>query len=94
MKKLILSLFSTASLALPAFADSVTDWNENACTLIGLEKIAGPPAANRLLALMHTAVYEAIPRAGDVSADAAVAAASRAVLSKLLPAQSSTLEKM
>ncbi len=94
MKRITLSLLLTATLALPAFADPVTEWNENACALIALEKIAGPPAANRMLALLHTAVYEAVSKSEKTSADAAVAAASRTVLLKVLPTQSSALEKM
>ncbi|MBC8025388.1 MAG: vanadium-dependent haloperoxidase [Steroidobacteraceae bacterium] len=94
VKKITLTFLLTAILALPAFADPVAEWNENACALIGLEKVAGPPAANRMLALMHTAVYEAVAKGQNSSADAAVAAASRTVLLKLLPTQSAALEKM
>lgn len=96
------------SLVLPgpaqAQADAVTDWNIKGGELITEAKLLAPPAT-RVLALMHTAAYEAAnaitrrypsalkleaPR--EASADAAVAAASRAVLLKLLPAQRTTIE--
>lgn len=94
MKKMTLSLLLNASLVLPAFADPVIEWNENACALIDLEKVAGPPAANRMLALLHTAVYEAVSKSEKASTEAAVAAASRTVLLTVLPTQSPALEKM
>ena len=86
-------------------ADSVTDWNKRAC------EIAGPanfdtPNANRALAIMHTAIYEAVNAitkkypTGDVkidapagaSVDAAVAAAGRMTLLKVAPSRQTEIE--
>lgn len=88
-----------------ARADSVTDWNVKAC------EIAGPasfdtPTANRMLAIMHTAIYEAVnaitkryPSSDlklDVppgaSVEAAVAAAGRATLLNLASAKAADIE--
>ena len=98
--------FTFASLfAAAANADSVTEWNIRAC------EIAGPasfdtPSSNRMLAIMHTAIYEAVNAitkkypAGEMkidspstaSIDAAIAAASRSTLLKLAPAKQSEIE--
>jgi hypothetical protein len=89
-----------------ARADAVTDWNVKACDFT-VEARMGPPAANRILAIVHTSVYEAANAitkrypAGSVrvdaqpgaSVDAAVAAANRAVLLKFLPGQKDAIEK-
>ena len=79
-------------------ADAVTDWNDISITLVS-EAIAGPPPANRAIALVQTSVYEAvnaitqqyspskiaIEANSNASTDAAVAAASSTILGKLLP---------
>lgn len=80
--------------ALPfAHADAVTDWNTRAGEWIAESRMGTPPAV-RVVAVLQTAVHEAVsdaarrePRgaAQAVALDAAVAAASRAVLAKLLP---------
>jgi hypothetical protein len=87
-----------------AMADVVTDWNVTAN-----EVVAGlpPPPANRTLAMVQTAVYEAVnaitkrypadrvtPNAApDASVAAAVAAANRAMLSRLVPSQQAAIDK-
>jgi hypothetical protein len=87
-----------------AMADVVTDWNVTAN-----EVVAGlpPPPANRTLAMVQTAVYEAVNAvtkrypadratpntAPDASIDAAVAAANRAMLSRLVPSQQAAIDK-
>ncbi|MBC7957129.1 MAG: vanadium-dependent haloperoxidase [Cytophagales bacterium] len=77
---------------LNARADVVTDWNLKAGELIVDAKLGTPPA-NRVMALVQTAVYEAVRAAalrqpGDAAAlDAAVAAANRSTLLKLMPTQ-------
>jgi len=105
MHKAILSVACILLCATLASADAVTDWNKRAC------EIAGPanfetPMANRALAVMHTAIYEAVNAitkkypAGDIrieappgaSVDAAVASAGRATLVALAPARRSELE--
>jgi PAP2 superfamily len=89
-----------------AVADVVTDWSVTAADMTvgtGL----GPPPANRTLALVQTAVYEAVNAitkrypadrvalnaAPDASVPAAVAAANRAMLSRLLPSQQAAIDK-
>lgn len=88
-----------------ARADVVTDWNQKACDIVVAAKLT-PPAATRTLAIVQTAVYEAVngitkryPR-GQVklessarpSVDAAVAAANRVTLTKLLPSQQAAID--
>jgi hypothetical protein len=82
-----------------ARADVVTDWNVKANELVVEAKLGTPPAM-RMLAIVHTAVYEAanavtqrypasalkLDAAPGASLDAAVAAANRVTLLKLLPA--------
>ena len=86
-------------------ADVVTDWNVKAGEFI-VDARLGPPPANRVMAIVHAAVYEAanaitrrypasglpLEAAPGASVDAAVAAANRATLSKLLPAQQAAIE--
>lgn len=87
-----------------AWADAVTEWNIKAGAII-TEAKPNAPVANRVMAIMHAAVYEAInaitgrygsglklEAAHGASIDAAVAAASRASLLKLLPAQRASIE--
>ena len=99
---------SLASLlaAATAAADVVTDWNIAAAD-ITVAAGMGPPPANRTLAMVQTAVYEAVnaitkryppdrvtPNAApDASVAAAVAAANRAMLSRLVPSQQATIDK-
>jgi membrane-associated phospholipid phosphatase len=88
-------LFASAVLAaaLPAaHADAVTDWNVKAGEII-LEAKLGTPPAVRAMAIVQTAVLEAVNAAGArASLDAAVAAANRATLSQLLPAQQASID--
>lgn len=72
-----------------AKADAVTDWNTIAGDMIVQARIGTPPAV-RIMAIVQTAVHEAVAatqQATPASVDAAVAAASRASLAKLLPQQ-------
>jgi hypothetical protein len=102
----IVAIVAAILLIAPATrADAVVDWNVKAC------EIAGPasfdtPTANRMLAVMHTAIYEAVNSitrkypAGAVridspagaSIDAAVAAAGRATLLKFAPTRSAEID--
>jgi PAP2 superfamily len=100
--------FALASmLAVPlAKADVVTEWNITAANIAFAAGLP-PPPANRTLALVQTAVYEAVnaitkryPRdrvtvegAPGASIDAAVAAANRATLSRLVPSQQAAIDK-
>jgi hypothetical protein len=89
-----------------ALADVVTDWNVTAADITFAAGL-GPPPANRTLALVQTAVYEAVNAitkryppdrvapnaASDASVAAAVAAANRAMLSRLVPSQQVAVDK-
>ncbi|MDM0117185.1 vanadium-dependent haloperoxidase [Variovorax sp. J22R133] len=88
-----------------ASADAVTDWSIKAGNIV-VEAKLGPPAANRTLAIVQTAVYDAAnaitgryPTAGQkletasgASTDAAIAAANRATLTKLVPSQQASID--
>jgi hypothetical protein len=98
----LLALALTAAPPIAA-ADAVTDWDKIACDIVGAGK-APTPLGVRTIAITQTAVYEAVNRitrrfpgaAGDqppdASVDAAVAAASRATLSALVPDQKPAIE--
>lgn len=89
-----------------AAADVVTDWNVTAADITVAAGL-GPPPANRTLAMVQTAVYEAVNAitkryppdrvtlnaAPNASVAAAVAAANRAMLSRLVPSQQATIDK-
>jgi len=87
-------------------ADTVTDWSSKAADILVAERL-GPPPANRGLAIVQVSVFEAVnaitrryPQASllaldapaGASADAAIAAANRAVLSKLAPSQQAAID--
>lgn len=100
--RLALAALLAAVAASPAGADVVTDWNSRANDIL-VEARMGTPPAVRLMAMVQTAVHDAVseiartaaaPKAGDVrpAVDAAVAAANRAVLTRALPAQQAAIE--
>ena len=63
-----------------ANADVITDWNIKAGEIVTESKLGTPPAI-RAMAIVQTAVYEAVnATAPGASIDAAVAAANRATL--------------
>ena len=88
-----------------AWADVVTDWNVKAGEIVVEAKLGAPPA-NRVLAIVHTAVYEAanavtkrypasglqLEAAPGASVDAAVATANHATLAKLLLSQQAAID--
>lgn len=88
-----------------AQADVVTDWNVKAGEIITQSGMGTPPA-NRVMAILHTAVYEAAnavakryPASGmqpeatsGASVEAAIAAAYRATLAKLVPSQQKAVD--
>ena len=88
-----------------ARADAVCEWNTKAGDIVVSAKM-GPPPANRAMAITNTAVYEAVnaitkrypagalklEAAPGASVDAAIAAASRTALAKLLPSQQTAIE--
>jgi hypothetical protein len=92
LAKVLLSLAALFLIAPLASADVVTDWNIRAGEVVVAANL-GPPPANRVLAIVHTAIYEAVgaatqsASASASSIDAAVAAASHATLAQLVPSQ-------
>jgi hypothetical protein len=94
-------------LAAPGRADVVLDWNSVALNAIRVDKTA-PPKASRVLACVHTAIFDAINSASGaayepylvqrvefpapVSLEAAAAAAAHATLVDLFPAQTATFD--
>lgn len=92
-----------ATAAPSARADAVIDWNIRANDLIIEAKMGTPPAV-RLMAIVQTAVYDAVgeiaraaamgPPAGTPlpSVDATVAAANRAVFARALPGQQNAIQ--
>jgi hypothetical protein len=88
-----------------ALADAVTDWNIKAGEIVVEAKLATPPA-NRVLAIVQTAVYEAVnaitkrypaselqlEAESGASVEAAIAAANHATLAKLVPSQQEAID--
>ena len=86
-------------------ADSVTEWNTFACEITAPPSF-DTPTANRAMAVMHTAIYNAVnaitkkyPSSGSkldapagASVDAAVAAAAHASLKSLVPLRQDEIE--
>ena len=75
-----------------ANADVITDWNIKAGEIVTESKLGTPPAI-RAMAIVQTSVYEAVnATAPGASVDAAVAAANRATLTKLMPLQQASID--
>src|SRR5262245_59784646 len=107
-RRLVASAVLAASLfgavAFDARADAIIDWNAKSEALITESKLGTPPAI-RVMALVQTGAYDAVNAitqrypddavalaAPNASVDAAVAAAHRAILTKLLPAQQNSID--
>jgi hypothetical protein len=87
-----------------ARADVVTDWHAKASAILVEARLGSPPAC-RVLAIVHTAVYEATnaitkryPASGlhlkvapGAAVEAAVAAANQATLVQLVPSQQAAI---
>jgi hypothetical protein len=96
-----------ALTCLIARADVITDWNAKAGHVVSTASL-NPSQANAVLAVVQTAVYEAVnaitaryPKglitvapARDASIDAAVAAANRVALSKFIPTRQSIIDSL
>jgi hypothetical protein len=81
-----------ACFTLGANADAITDWNLKASGFITEAKLGTPPAI-RAMAIVQTAVHEAVSTATSrASVDAAVAAANRITLAKLMPSQQTAID--
>lgn len=87
-----------AAFAAQAHADVVTDWNSKAGEIVGEARIGTPPAV-RVMAIVQTAVFDAATAAakrsqGSAQPDAvaaAVAAANRVTMAKLMPTQEAAI---
>jgi hypothetical protein len=97
-------LVTWAVLAAPvARADVITEWDRIVCDAVAASKISTPIGV-RAVAIAQTATFEAVneitgryaspgrAKASNASVDAAVAAANRAALMLLLPAQKEFIE--
>src|SRR5258708_1946167 len=87
------------------WADAVTDWNVRSVDIAVAAKVP-PPFATRLAAIVQSAVYKAVnaitrryPSNGvnldaetGASVDAAIAAANRTTLSRLIPPQPTAID--
>ena len=96
-----------SSIAIPASADVVTDWNNAALDAIRVDRTA-PPIASRSLAIVHVAIYDAVngiarthepylvPSAVPASASrvAAATAAAHQTLVSLFPNHTSTFDAL
>lgn len=102
MKRMSLTALALAAAiaALPsARADVITDWNIKAGAILVESKMGTPPAV-RAMAIVQTAVADAVEAVGRRPAfarnggalEAAVAAANRATLLKLMPAQEASIQ--
>jgi hypothetical protein len=105
-RRILLPMLAASLLgAGTASADAVTDWNAKTNDILAASGMGTPPQ-NRAIAIAQTATYEAVnaitkrypgadPKlkaARGASVDAAIAAANRAVLSKLVPAQQPAID--
>ncbi len=102
IKTLRVALAATliAAAAAHVRADVVTDWNHKAGEIMGEARLGTPPAV-RVMAIVQTAVFDAASSAakrvaaGRTQADAvaaAVAAANRVTMSKLMPSQEAAIQ--
>jgi hypothetical protein len=104
--RIVLLIIVVSILAVPrARADVVTDWNIKAGEIVVAAGMTTPVAC-RTLAIVHTAVYEAVnaitkrypdsglklKAAAGASIDAAVAAANHDTLAKLAPSQQPAID--
>jgi hypothetical protein len=96
--RIVLTAIALATGALHVRADVVTDWNQKVSEIVGEAKIGTPPA-NRVMAIVQSAVFDAAAAAAKRSQGAAqqeataaaVAAANRVTLSKLMPSQEAAI---
>ena len=76
-----------------ARADAITDWNQTSGSIITEARIGTPPAI-RIMAVVQTAARDAVESAQrrNASPEAAIAAAHRVSLTRLLPAQQAPID--
>ena len=96
-----------SSLAVPARADVVTDWNNAALDAIRSNNTA-PPIASRALAILHASIYDAVNGIArthepylvrsavqsSASREAAASAAAHSALVNLFPANASSFDAL
>src|SRR6266496_864249 len=96
-----------SSIGVPARGDVVTDWNNAALDAIRAGNTS-PPIASRSLAILHSAIYDAVNGIarthepylvesavpGSASREAAASAAARDALVNLFPANASTFDAL
>ena len=101
----LLLIVASSLVGLVANADAVTDWNIKSGEIVVAAKL-GTPSANRVLAIVQTAVYDAtnsitrrypgggppIETAPGASVEAAIAAANRGTLAQLVPSQQTAVD--
>ncbi len=106
-RKIIVLVVVALSATSLVHADAVTDWNQRAGDIVVAADI-GPLPADRALAMVQAAVYEAVnaitkryavsdlrlKALSDASVEAAIAAANRNVLLKLLPVQAMEINEV
>lgn len=104
LKMLLALMFAIAAAAAPAHADVVTDANAKAAEIAS--KMPGTPPAVRAMAIVQVSVFEAVNAttgrypafraklapAPGASVEAAVAAATRGALVKIVPSQQAAIE--
>jgi hypothetical protein len=104
---LCLALLLAAALAAPSRADIVTDWNQALLNSVRAER-TNPPRASRQMALVHTAIFDAVngigqtyspyavtvPAPDGASPEAAAAAAGYNVLVALYPTRQATFDTL
>ena len=75
-----------------ANADVITDWNIKAGEIVTESKLGTPPAI-RTMAIVQTAVYDAVNSVTPgASINAAVAAANRVTMTKLMPSAQASID--
>ena len=102
-----LSAFFILALCSKAGADIVTDWNEKAVATMASQRVPGGAAPARTLAILHSAIFNAVnsitkgyrlilvaalPDAPDASLEAAVHASARRALAELYPKEKTALD--
>jgi len=97
-KRAVLLVFAVSCISTSVCADVVSDWNETAVSLVTAKQVP-PPQAERTMAMVHVAMFDAInaierryrpciaqvPSPGPASKEAAAAAAAGMVLVGLYP---------
>ena len=100
-------LFSVALVCSTGRADIVTDWNQKAVATLVSQRVTGGALPARTLAMMHTAMFNAVnavskdyklyavaalPESPDASPETAAHTAARRVLAELYPKERAALD--